>query len=760
MPGIFKIRNKYILKNLIDFIPLNNAISIFKYCKKVLNIMELSKAKIKIYLLLAKIVKPLANIEDYIPTLMKKINCENINSQKEEYLIILFCEYLNKNNKFIPNVNFYYNYKKMYDSLNNLKISYNINLIESFFNEEYTFEINEYKLFKYTNLYAKKIKEVSFLDTDFVFKNENRGNEVKISSFTIIKFLMHFSNIDKIEDRYYEDDDNTRFLDLFGSEYNITKYLKKYKDSYPDGKNIKEVNDIIKGLKSYSIYFDNYDNFIVKSVCENILNIGQNIEELEITAIQKSESIYFINALKKLTKLNSLAISTMSNDNNLYNQIASIVNENSLIILEVNVYNFEEVLKIINKNKESLQILTIKINNNKDNNLLIIKTISKIENLLKLKIISIFPIIDKVNIDYFSLKKVYDLQISLNVINELFDFNFFFQKIPNLRKIHFHGINFDNNEFTKLNEYNIRNMKLHTDIFDKIKKIKFSYGKESSSLFISMFIKNYPNKNNIEKISIENCIFGNKTVLNEIINNLLLFSNLISLKLDYLNFKNKKTKSKINYEKLAKLKNIEKFSFLGLKDNKLNMTLTSLISLISENFRYINEIGFSINNLDSHEINSILLSLKKIKYLNKVRLFNNYCTKNCNIWIGKIYDYFMIDLKNINFYLCYDDNEFDDSDYDDFDINNVYQTKVRLLDYFNINDLTKNEDDCMICNNTKKEEFYIYQNIFSHYIINYYGLCIEFSDKKSDFVIKMNEDHTNSDDEEDSFLYKYPCCLY
>lgn len=64
MPGIFKIRNKYILKNLIDFIPLNNAISIFKYCKKVLNIMELSKAKIKIYLLLAKIVKPLANIED------------------------------------------------------------------------------------------------------------------------------------------------------------------------------------------------------------------------------------------------------------------------------------------------------------------------------------------------------------------------------------------------------------------------------------------------------------------------------------------------------------------------------------------------------------------------------------------------------------------------------------------------------------------------------------------------------------------------
>ena len=490
---MFKISNKYVIKNILDYIALNRNISLFKYNKKAINILGYTKEDIKVFLLMKKVIKPIANIEDYIPILKKILNYREDNVQKEEYLINLFCQFLNKNYKFIPNINFFNRIEKVYSLLNKLKISYNNNFVESFFHEEYNYEINKKKLFEYANLFAKKIEEVSFLDSNFEYEFEY-GKNVKKSTFNIINFLIQFSNIEKIEDKYYLKDNDTSFLTIYNSVNEIADYLRDYKTNYKEEKKIKEINEIFKGLKSYSLYFDKYKSKIIKNVCNNILNNGQNLAELEITEIKQSESIYFINSVNHLKNLNSLVIQKMSDDYSLYNKIAEIISENSLQKLEVNIYSFDEVLNIINKNKISLKSFTIKINKEQDNNLALVKTLSKIENLSKIKIICSFPIIDNKNIEYFSLNKVVNLQMSLNINEDLFDFNLFFKKLPNLTNLHFHGINFTNKKSTKRNKKKLMNMKLEADNINKIKKLKFSYAEKSSSFFISMFIQKYPEK--------------------------------------------------------------------------------------------------------------------------------------------------------------------------------------------------------------------------------------------------------------------------
>ena len=736
---MFKISNKYIIKNILDYISLNRTISLFKYNKKAINILGYNKEEIKVFLLMKKVIKPLANIEDYIPILKKILNYREDNVQKEEYLIHLFCQFLNKNNKFIPNINFFNCNKKIYSLLNKFKICYNNNFVESFFHEEYNYEINKYKLFEYANLYAKKIKEVSFLDSNFEYEFEY-GKNVKTSTFNIINFLLQFSNIEKIEDRYYLKDDDTRFLAIYNSVNEIANYLRDYKKNYKEEKNIKEINEIFKGLKSYSLYFDKYKRKIIKHVCYNILNNGQNLEELEITEIKNSESFYFINYLKNLKKLNSLVIQKMSDDYSLYNKIAEIIPENSLQKLEVNIYSFEEVLNIINKNKISLKSLTIKINKEQDNNLTLVKTLSKIQNLSKLKIICTFPIIDNKNIEYFSLNKVVNLQISLNINEDLFDFNSFFKKLPNLKNIHFHGINFSNKKSTKRNKNKLINMKLEAININKIKKLKFSYAEKTASFFISMLIHKYPEKNNITELLIENCIFNDKNLFIDLIKSISLYSNLLSLKMNYLSFPNIKIESKIIYSNLQHLKNLEKMSLLGWNFNK---ELLSLIPFIIENYKYLFELGITCENLNSKDMNSILSSLKQLKYLTKIKMLNNYKNKKSDIYIGGIYYNYMIDLRNIDYYL----KHFEDK---------VHQPEIKINDYFNINDLltNKNNNDLFYTrNNTKREEFYLYQNIHSYYEIEvqlFLGFFNGSEDEDEDYFSNICEDDENNEDDYNS----------
>ena len=291
MCNLFKIRSKYLIKNILDYVHFKDAISIIQYNKKLLNLLEFTKEDIIVFLLMKKVIKPLANIEDYIPILKKSLNYEKNNEEKEKYLINLFCQYLNRNDGFAPNINFFDKYENMYPLINKMKITYNNNLIESFYDKDRNITINKEKLFQYANRYGDKIKEVSFLDSVF-------GYSIGIIDYKydidIISFLIQFSNINKIEDRYYEKEYDTRFLTISNSKNKLKSVFKDYKMKYNDDKNIKDVKGIINELKSYSLYVDIYNSNIIKSVCQKILINGENIEELEITGIKKSESNYFI----------------------------------------------------------------------------------------------------------------------------------------------------------------------------------------------------------------------------------------------------------------------------------------------------------------------------------------------------------------------------------------------------------------------------------------------------------------------------------
>ena len=271
MSRLLKIHNKYNIKYLFEFVHLDIVVKIIKYNKYLLNLIELTKEEGIIILLMEKIVKPIANVEDYIPIIKRIASKEIIFNKfnKEDYLISLFSKFLNLNSKFIPSINFKCSYRKFFDLLNKIKICFNTNLIELFYDEVYDFGSST--LLEYVYSYAKKIKQISFLDSDIDYKAYMKEE----TAFYIIKLFTINSNVEKIEDRYFEDNTTTNFLKIFDSKYSEDR-LNIYENEYKELKRQYDVLDIIKGLKSYSLYFDLYDSNIIQNVCDNIIAFMEN----------------------------------------------------------------------------------------------------------------------------------------------------------------------------------------------------------------------------------------------------------------------------------------------------------------------------------------------------------------------------------------------------------------------------------------------------------------------------------------------------
>ena len=601
------------------------------------------------------------------------------------------------------------------------------------------------------------------------YSNSNDNKEEE-NSLTLIKFLLFNSNVNKIEDRYFEDSDNSLFLDLLNSKYDIEKYKTMYNNKYSEKVIIKYIKDIIFNLKSYSIYFDNYNSKIVRSICDTILNNGKNLEELYITKIEKSDSIFFLNSLKNIKKLKVLSISCLSDDENIYNEISKIIPENSLYKLEANCYFFEEILNIINKNKNSIKILTIKIKE-EDNNILMVKTLSNLPNLTELKIIANFPIIDDENINFFSLNKVKNLEMSLFINEKFFDLNLFFKKLPNLSKICFQGINLLNDNYD-----NISNINFDETPLKKLKSFKFLYGNEKASFFVLNFISKFPKKLNIKSISIENIHFKDYIQFNNLIEYISLYTNLISLDLNYLKF-NEEKKQIIEYNNLKNLQKITKISFLGFKYREWDIKDISFIEFIIGNFKHLIEIGISCYYLSYNKINHIFFLLKSLKYLAKIKILNNYSKSyfytemqdfyaereklslyyylegfyemenlmesieeeeeyedkshcfysssdeylqpeendKCFIKLSKYLYYYMIDTRNIDF-------DFMSNDF----TGNSHYNKIFINDYFS-NDNILSYDEI---SNNKYEEYYIFQQLYNN---DYFYL--RYSRNKDSFIV-------------------------
>ena len=742
-----KLSNSYILKEIINFIPLRRAIKIFKYNKNFLNWLNITKKEARLILFMNKIIKPIANMEDYLPILQTKFSGKIQN---------LFCKFLNCSNA-IPSITLKSENEEILDLLNGFKICLDNNFKGLFYKFNDSEGIPEFdpKIFlELTHKYAKKIKEISFMDNTFFYSNSNDKNEKK-NSLTLIKFLLFISTVNKIEDRYFEDNDNSLFLDLLNSKYDIEKYKTMYNNEYSEKVILNNIKDIIFNLKSYSIYFDNYNSKIVRSICDTILNSEKNIEELYITTIEKKDSIYFLNSLKNLKKLKTLSFSSLSDDENLYDEISKIIPGNSLYKLEVNCYFFEEILNIINKNKNSIKILSINIKE-ESNNTSIVKTLSNLPCITDLKLIANFPLIDNQNINFFSLNKVKHLEMSLFIKEKFFDLNLFFKKLPNLSKISFKGINLLNKNYD-----NISNLNFDETYIKKLKSFKFLYGNENTSFFVLNFISKFPKKLNIKNISIENIHFKDYIQINNLIEYISLYTNLIALELNYLSFKEKK-KQIIKYSNLKNLQKITKISFLGFKYREWGIKDISFIEFIIGNFKYLFEIGISNYYLSYNKINHIFFLLKSLKYITKIKILNNY-SKNYFftekqekeelineqiensyeyeqlmedieeeeyedksydsipneddkgfIKLTKYLNYFMIDIRNIDF------------DYINESTEEYHYNKIIINDYFN-NDNINSYDEI---SNNEYEEYYIFKNVYDDN-----SLYLRYSRMKDSFIV-------------------------
>ena len=415
----------------------------------------------------------------------------------------LFVHYFNRNNPFFPQINNINDNEEILKSINYFKIGFNDIFINNFFNHQNIFEFN--KLVEFCNKYGHKIKEITFMDNNII------GLDKKQMYFFIMKYIIKNSNIEKIEDRYYNILGDSLFFKIFKSDYSEDIFEKQFSIEIKKEKNQKDIMDIIKGIKYYSLYFDCNNNKIIKYLNDVILLNSKEIKELKVSQIDKENSLEFIKLIKDLNNLESLTIENVSVYPFLFDEISKEIKENSFTKLEMSLNHFEEGINIINKNLISLKELTLKINYKKNNKIQLFKVLSNLTNLNKLRIIADFQIINNKDINYFSFKKMYYLQIPLYIKNIKFDFNYFFEKVPNLEIIKFYGIQFDkNNELRNNND-----IKLNEKFIQKLEKIKFYNCHKNSSFFIIKLLGLLSKtriKDNITEIKIENCDFDEKMI--------------------------------------------------------------------------------------------------------------------------------------------------------------------------------------------------------------------------------------------------------
>ena len=693
-----KIRSKYIFQNIFDFVPLNKTIKIVKYNKSVIKKLDYTKNIIKYFFLLKKIVKPIANCEDYLPIIRRilSLNTLNINIVNNNQILNYFCQYINKNNKFIPQISKISGNEEILNKLNYFKIGFNNRFINNFYDGE---QIDFNKLSDFCNNYGKKIKEITFLDNSF----PSFAYEAK--AYYIMKYIIENSNIQRIEDGNHEFEESL-FIKLFNLNYNNCTEL-----NFEKFNNNKENNliNILKQLKAYSLYFNKQYNIVLKPVNDIVLLNSRNLEELEITNINIENSSHFVNLLKNFNHLKSLTIYSEIKDEKFFNDVADVIKENSLEKIKINLNYLNNGITIIKKNLKSLKELIIKINHNKGKKELI-NLLSNITSLKKLKIIAKFPIFNKKNFNLLNLQKVESLEIPLYITKYFFDLNLFFEKIPNLKKLTFYNINILNHKnIVEIKQKNIEYLEqynLNEKFINNLKSIKFINSRNKSSFLIqkllNVFSKNTTIKEKIKKIKIKNCEFDKEIMINDLMTSISSFKNLKCLNLNNISFENGQ---QLNYNSLEKLENLEKFVFkdINYEQNNNNKEIDRLYLFLlnlSWKNKNMNEIEISTKKLNGKDINIIINLLGHFKLLTKLSLFENYSKfdyfsnsttseKPEDLYINliKIKYYCMIDLRNINI----------------FSECNFYP-KVSIKDYFFMEKKKKNY-------NKKKENYFIYQNL-------------------------------------------------
>ena len=126
MNGLFsKISSKYLRQDIFKYVSFNTTIKIIKYNKKLIHELNYTVFEIKNFLFFHKIIKPISNIEDYIPIIKRMLPSKDNNENNINNIIKILCKYLNANNQeFIPQINKIKGNEFMLDNLNYFKIGF------------------------------------------------------------------------------------------------------------------------------------------------------------------------------------------------------------------------------------------------------------------------------------------------------------------------------------------------------------------------------------------------------------------------------------------------------------------------------------------------------------------------------------------------------------------------------------------------------------------------------------------------------------
>ena len=728
-----KVRSKYIIQNIFSYTSFKKTIKIIQYNKNLINKLEYTVDDIKNFFFFNKIIKPISNCEDYLPIIKRILSSKRYTFKQ---ISNVFCNYLNKtNNKFIPQISQIEGNEYILDKLDSFKLGFNKQILEYFSNfyliEDKSLYIK--KLSEFCKKYGKKIKEITFMDKEI----ENVLSE-DINYYTII-YIIKNCNIEKIEDCFSDNKMNSMFMVIVDDEKIFEKdYYININNSEGEEKKDKDLICSIKKLKSYSLYFDKISDFmnndLIKNLCDYILINGQNIEELEITKITKSSQLNFLNSIKNLIKLKSLIISTQINSSKFFQRLSKKVKRDSLCKLEINLNKFEDGFNIIDKNINSLTELTLTINHRKDSKI-IIKTISEITKLKKLRIISKFEILDEDNIKYLFLKNVEYLEIPLYVTNYLFDLNLLFEKTPKLKKLIFYGININDDIDKKYKNMKILDeFNLNIKFVQKLRKINFLNSDKKSSFIIIKLIEIFLKSNikeNIKEIKIDNCDFDEKVNFNVLLKLISSFTNIKSLSLNNNSYE---IGEQINYDEINNFNYLEKFYFKGLDYEKNEIKILYFLYKFSEKCRVLNELGFSCKGQNPYDMNIIFKVVKNYRLLTKLNIFDNYSKSDyysdkevlsylSGINIGELNNYCLCDLRNID---LKKENKKNSS------VNFNQYNKLIIKDYLHQN------NNNLISN--KKEKYYSYQNFFKSIS---FSNKLFYSGKEKSFIIgDMNESLT------------------
>ena len=144
---IKKVRSKYIIQNIFSYTSFKKTIKIMQYNKNLIDNLEYTVDDFKNFFFFNKIIKPISNCEDYLPIIKRILSSKRYTFKQ---ISNVFCNYLNKTNKFIPQISQIEGNEYILDKLDSFKLGFNKQILEYFSN---------FYLIGDKNLYIKKLSE-------------------------------------------------------------------------------------------------------------------------------------------------------------------------------------------------------------------------------------------------------------------------------------------------------------------------------------------------------------------------------------------------------------------------------------------------------------------------------------------------------------------------------------------------------------------------------------------------------------------------